>query len=196
MMNDWTGITEAAPAIEPVTLDELKTFCRIDGTAFDTMLTGYITACRQAVERLTGRSLINRAATLYFDQFPAGVAPLYLPRPPVQSVTSISYVDTEGAAAVMPSTDYRLDAASLMARIAPALDAEWPATAPVINAVTVVYVSGYGTTAASVPAALRECIKSLAADLFEHPEANAEMSLAENRTCKFLLNAYTNPGVA
>lgn len=194
-MTDWTGITEAAPATEPVTLEELKTFCRIDGSTFDTMLTGYITACRQAVERLTGRNLINRAVTLYFDEFPAGFAPLYLPRPPVQSVTSITYIDPDGTSTVMPGTDYRADLASVTARIAPALDAEWPATAAVINAVSVVYVSGYGTTAASVPAALRECIKSLAADLFEHPEANAEMTLTENRTYKFLLNAYTNPGV-
>lgn len=194
-MTDWTGITEAAPATEPVTLEELKTFCRIDGSTFDTMLTGYITACRQAVERLTGRNMINRAVTLYFDEFPAGFAPLYLPRPPVQSVTSITYIDPDGTSTVMPGTDYRADLASVTARIAPALDAEWPSTAAVINAVAVVYVSGYGTTAASVPAALKECIKSLAADLFEHPEANAEMTLTENRTYKFLLNAYTNPGV-
>lgn len=191
---DWTGIKiSAAPALEPVTVSELKTFLRLDTTDYDAMLGGYITACREAVEKHTRRTLISTTYELYFDNFPFVIE---LIRPPVQSVTSIIYIDDDGVSQTLSSPLYRTDLVSLYPRITPAYGEVWPTTQAISNAVKVTYIAGYGSAAASVPAALKECIKSLCADLFEHPESNTEMNLQESKTYKFLLNAFTIPGVA
>lgn len=194
---DWTGIkVSTAPAIEPVTVSELKTHLRLDGTTYDTMLAGYISACRDAVEKHTGRTLINTVLELYYDEFPSNNGELILIRPPVQSVSSIIYVDEDGVSQTLSSSLYRTDLVSLYPRITPAYDESWPDTQAVSNAVKITYTAGYGAAAANVPAALKECIKSLCADLFEHPESNVELNLQESRVYKFLLNAYTIPGIA
>jgi hypothetical protein len=54
----------------------------------------------------------------------------------------------------------------------------------------VAYTAGYGTTAASVPAAIRQGIISLVIDLFEHPERSPELSLQDNPSVRRLLDAY------
>lgn len=193
---DWTGIKVAtAPALEPVTVSELKTYLRLDGTTYDTMLTGYITACRDALEKHTGRTFITTALELYYDKFPANNDALILMRPPVQSVTSIVYVDEDGVSQTLSASLYRTDLVSLYPRITPAHDEDWPDTQDISNAVKITYSAGYGATAASVPAPLKECIKAMCADLFEHPESNVELTLQESRIYKFLLNAYTIPMV-
>lgn len=195
-MLDWTGLkVQVEPTVEPVTVAELKTYMRLDGSTYDTMLGGYLTACRQAVEKHTGRTLINTTRVLYRDGFPPDNETIELPYGPVQSISSIVYIDENGDQQTWAAANYYFDAFSVYARITPAHDVDWPDTQDQINAVKVTYVAGYGAAASAVPAPLKECIKALVSDLFEHPEANVEMTLAENRTYKFLLNAYSIPGI-
>ena len=40
-----------APSVEPITVTELKTFARIDGSDEDTLLSGFIAGARQACEK-------------------------------------------------------------------------------------------------------------------------------------------------
>lgn len=191
---DWTGIiTKTAPATEPVTVTELKDFLRLSGTSDDVLLGGLITAARAAVEKITGRTFITTVYQLYFDVFPLCIE---LARPPVQSISSITYIDEDGVLQTLLSSEYVVDVASLYGRIVPAYDEEWPDTQGIINAVCVEYKAGYGDAAASVPAPLKEAIKMLASDIYEHPEANVELSLSENKSMSFLLDAYKIPGVA
>lgn len=194
---DWTGIKiSSAPAIEPVTLAELKTYMRMDSTAYDTMLTSYITACRDAVEKHTGRTFISTTYELYFDGFPDDEGCLELLRPPVQSVSSIYYnQESDGVSTLLAASKYTTDLVSLFPRIQPAYGEVWPYTRDMLNAVKVTYIAGYGSAAASVPEAAKTCIKALANDLFEHPESNVEVTLNDNRCYKFLLNSITIPRV-
>lgn len=192
---DWTGVViKTAPAIEPVTVSELKDFLRLSGTDQDSMLTGFISAARAGVEIFTGRTLINTVYELFFDSFPA--AGVEMLRPPVQSVSSIYYINSDGVDTLLASTEYRVDVASIYGRITPAYGKTFPVTQAVTNAVKVTVTCGYGTTAASVPAPLKEAIKMIAADIYEHPEANVELTLTENKTVKFLLGAYKIPVIA
>lgn len=193
---DWTGIRiTSGPAVEPVTVAELKTFARIDASEYDSMLSGYITACREALEKHTGRTFISTTREVYLDYFPSSNGAIELPFPPVQSVSSIHYnQESDGVLTLLASTLYQVDIYSLYPRIIPAYDEDWPETRDMLNAVKVIYIAGYGAAATSVPAPIKECIKSLALDLFEHPEASVELTLNENRQYKFLLNAYSIPG--
>lgn len=190
---DWTGIkVSTPPATEPVTVPELKTYMSLDGTAFDVMLSGFITACRDAIEKHSGRTFISTSYEMYFDRFPGCIE---LMRPPVQSVTSIYYVNVDGVETLLASSQYRVDTVSLYPRIEPVYGATWPVTRNVSNAVKVTYLAGYGATAASVPQNIKSCIMAVAADLFEHRESNVEINLTENKTYKFLLNSFTIPRV-
>lgn len=190
---DWTGIkVSTPPAIEPVTIAELKTYMSLDSTAYDTMLTGFISACRDAIEKHSGRTFISTSYEMFFDGFPSVIELLH---PPVQSVTSIYYVNTAGADTLLASNQYRVDLASLFPRIEPAYGVLWPSIRNISNSVKVTYLAGYGTTAVSVPQNIKSCIMAVAADLFEHRESNLEINLTENKTYKFLLNSFSIPRV-
>src|SRR5690606_36285460 len=79
--------------------------------------------------------------TLTLDRFPCG--PIYLPYPPLQSVSSIGYVDPQGVAQTVGVADYQVDINSEPGRLVPAYGTTWPSTQCVLGAVTIEYVAGY-----------------------------------------------------
>lgn len=192
---DWTGIKiKTASAVEPVTVQEMREYLSLGGTEDDTLLTGLITAARAALEKMTGRTFITTTYQLYYDGF--FLSSVKLARPPVQSVSSITYVDDDGVTQTLPSSLYTVDISSLYGRISPAYGEIWPTTRAQDNAVCIEFKAGYGDAAASVPEPLKIAIKMLAADVYEHREANIEIALSKNRSLDFLLAGYTIPGVA
>ena len=82
-----------------------------------------------------------------------------VPKPPLQSITSITYVDEDGATQTLATSVYSVDAPTgptcARGRIYPKYEQEWPTTRCEPGAVTVTFVAGYGTTGASVPARLK-----------------------------------------
>ncbi len=58
------------PALEPVTLAEVRQFLRLDDDSEDTLLTGLIKAARETLEVQTGLALINQTLRLYLDSWP------------------------------------------------------------------------------------------------------------------------------
>ena len=84
------------PAEEPVTLAELKAWCRVDTSDDDALITGLGIAAREYVEQALGRQLVTATFDLIYDAFPE--AAIRIPRPPVQSVTPrLSFRFTSGA---------------------------------------------------------------------------------------------------
>lgn len=88
------------------------------------------------------------------DWFPCEIE---LRRPPVQSVTSVEYVDTAGSTQTLASSRYQLDASSAPGRLRPAYGDSWPTIRLIPNAVTITFVAGY-LTAAAVPAIAKRLI--------------------------------------
>ena len=155
-----------APAAEPLTTAEAKTHLRVDNSEDDVYIGALITAARQEVERYTGRALVTQTWDLTLDAFPWGNGPIWLPRPPVQSVTSISYVDDAGATQTWATANYRVDITGETARIEPAWSLNYPTTRGIVAAVTVRFVAGYGA-AAAVPALMVHAIKLLVGEWYE-----------------------------
>jgi Phage gp6-like head-tail connector protein len=60
------------PAVEPVSLSDMKTYLRVDQdfTEDDLMISGFISAARERVESFTSRSLINKTYLQCLDSFP------------------------------------------------------------------------------------------------------------------------------
>jgi uncharacterized phiE125 gp8 family phage protein len=163
----WSLTVTAPPALEPISLAEARDHLREDGTEQDVLIAGLIAAVRQHQEDTLGLALVSQTHALRLDSFPDEIE---LPRAPVQSVTSIAYVDTAGAAQTLSAVSYTVDIYSTPARIIPAYGLSWPDTRDVPNAVTVTYVAGYGATAAAVPDTLRSAALMRVADLYENRE--------------------------
>ena len=158
-----------------------------DFTDHDALIEALITAAREYAELICRRALITQKWQLTLDQFPApnmnigsanwygpqwGNTPgplttlqiegrsgseIWLPVSPVQSIESVTYIDSLGALQTLANTEYKLDKISSPARVVPAYGKAWPSTRNEINAVQVNFTSGYGAQA-DVPRGIRAAI--------------------------------------
>lgn len=129
-----------------------------------------IKAARMYCETVVGKSLMTQTLTLKRDAFPCGGEAIRLPRSPVQSVTSVSYVDTAGTTQTLSGALYQSDVASLPPRIAMLNQQPWPLADMRLSAVTVIYVAGYAS-AALVPETIKQAMHLLIAHWFNNREA-------------------------
>jgi uncharacterized phiE125 gp8 family phage protein len=179
------GLSVVTPPVEePVTLAEAKLWAKIDLPDDDPLVTGLIAAGRDYAERFCNRALVTQTLLLTLDSFgpdpleterffafaPPLSMVLRLPRAPVQSVTSVQYIDTAGNLQTMPSSQYLLDVVTEPARICPAWGQVWPVTQPYRPAaVQIKFVAGYGA-ATTVPDGIKRAIKTWLADAYYNRE--------------------------
>lgn len=170
------GLTRTvAPASEPLTASETRTWCRIDSddASQDDVLTVLISDARERCERITSRSLITQTWRLAIDDWPAGVEAITLPRgAPLQSVTSVEYQETAGVYTTLSASDYVVDIASEPGRVLPAagLTWNWGAVAtPATAVVMVTYVAGYGL-AAAVPKDIKRALLACVSHCYHNRE--------------------------
>lgn len=140
-------------------------------TTGDPQIAMLITAARQEAEKELHRYLITQTLDLYLDAFPCGRDET-INLPPLQSVTAITYTDTDGTTQTLAADLYTVDATSIPARITSAYGQSWPSTRDQANAVKVRFVAGYGA-AAAVPAAVKAWMLCRIAQM--HPGVKQEM---------------------
>lgn len=131
----------------------LGTSAPLTNTTLDPLIARFITTARQLAEIELGRYLITQTVDGYFDDFPGGDRRVYLP--PLQSVTSITYVDLDGTTQTLANTEYLVNDKSTPCWIEEAYSKMWPAVRQQANAVRVRFVAGYGA-AAAVPACIKD----------------------------------------
>ena len=153
------------PTAEPVTLAEAKRWLAVDASDKDDLIASLIAGARERVEKDTQRSLMTQTWRLKLDEWPADA--MELMRSPVQSVTSVQYLDSGGATQTVASGDYDVDTDSNPGAIRLGVGKTWPTTQAVMRAITVTYVTGYGATAAAVPAALLWAVRLQLELMFE-----------------------------
>jgi uncharacterized phiE125 gp8 family phage protein len=159
---------QTGPADEPVSVPEFKLHAHIDGNSEDANLLAYLKSARSYVETYTRRQLIQATWTLYLDEFPTDE--IAMPLPPLASVTHLKYYDTDGVQQTWAASNYREDTDSEPGRLARAYGVSWPGIQPIVNAIEIEFVAGYGTTPSSVPAGLRTAIMQLAAGWYRQRE--------------------------
>lgn len=153
---------QTAPDEEPITLDEAKAQCRVEHAEEDASFDLWIKSARQQLEEDYGRAFITQTLDWQLDAFPA-CRELVVPRPPLVSVASITYLDAAGVSQVLDASKYSVDTLSDPGRIVLAYGASWPLTRPVPAAVSVRFIAGYGA-AAAVPAAIKHAIRIMVED--------------------------------
>lgn len=136
----------------------------------DALVTALITVAREAVENFTELTVAVNTFQMKLDYFQD--LQIDLGTFPVNSITSITYVDTNGATVTMPSSDYVLDTFSKPAQITLAYDKTWPAVRNQPNAVTVTFQAGFTGNASpvtnAVPKALTQAMLLTITDLYEN----------------------------
>lgn len=160
-----------APTVEPVTLAEAKLWLKVEtgDTADDALITALIAAVRQMAEQKTGRALLGQTWQLTLDCFPDEIE---LTRVPILAVSSVKYLDRNGAQQTLDPASYTVDATMEPAWIVRAYNMGWPETRDDINAVEVRWTAGYDATdPTKVPEAIRQWMQLQLAAAYANREA-------------------------
>jgi uncharacterized phiE125 gp8 family phage protein len=165
------------PTTTPVTVSEAKDQISLLSNDHDTTIDRLIKAATEAAEKYTGRALITQTWRLALNSFP--VREIRLPRPTLQSITSIQYVDENGTLQTLGASLYDATADLEPARVEPAYGEVWPATRCEREAVRITYVAGYGDASTSVPESIRHAILLMVSQWFEYREPTSEKSIKE-----------------
>ena len=179
-----------APAVEPVSLADMKLHLRVDGTDDNALITALISVAREYVEIWTGRACISQTWTQTFDGFPDGAGNIELKRPPLLSVTSVVYADVDDADQTWSTGSYTVHTDTLPGHIELDYGESYPSTRDKEASVTVIFVAGYGAAATALPTPIIQAVKLIVGDLYEHREARTEARIEDNLTVQRLLWAY------
>ncbi len=136
----WSLTLVTGPVAEPISSASAKLWLRISHTAEDDLVDDLIQMVREQVEE-HGIAVMTQTWDLRLDRFPSVIR---IPMTPVQEVSSISYIDTNGDTQTLAASKYTVDWKSTPARIVPAYGLSWPSTRGEPNAVTVQFIAGYG----------------------------------------------------
>lgn len=149
-------VRTAGPTFEPVTLEEAKLHLRVTDVIEDEKIENLVSFARELVEADTGIAIGSSTWTYKLDDWPAGNA-IELPIRPIQSVTSITYIDTAGASQTWSSSNYTLDTGRVTPAIFLTYLAEWPTIRVIENAITITVTAGY-SAASAVPEMLKQLV--------------------------------------
>lgn len=156
----------SAPAAEPLTRLEAKEQLNVTITDDDAYIDALIMAARYAVEHATGRALITQTWKGRLDAFPCART-IRLPKPPLQSVDSVQYIDGQGATQTLSTSVYDVDIHSEPARIRLKEGETWPTTKDTANAVTITFTVGHGDQS-EIPEDIKTAIRFLVGHWYEN----------------------------
>jgi len=165
-MVDYRIEESTAPATAVVTTAEAKSQTVVNHATDDTLIDFLIEAATKEVQVLAGRQFVDATFKMYLNEFPSGDS-IRIPRSPLDSVTSITYVDADGATQTLSTDDYDVDTKGKRGSIRLADGSSWPTTKYTLNAVTIEFVAGYGS-AADVPNHHKQAILIAVTDLYEN----------------------------
>jgi len=189
---DWTGggftqVTEANDnATQEIQYTGLKQYIRVVSTVAtatcdfgvsvikqaatsneDDYITALIVAARRRIEDWLGRALITQTWYFYYDRFPSGDR-FTLEMGTLQSVTSVTYTDSDDDDTVIAATVYEANTAAIPGEVMLKHNQSWPTpTLKTVNPIVIEAVVGYGATAASVPENVRQALMILIQDMYE-----------------------------
>lgn len=159
-----------------ISTDDMKGYLKVDYNDDDTLIDDLIAAAAAHMDGrdgVLGRALLTQTWTLALDDFPCETwddpyAGIRVPLPPLQSVSSITYLDGLGVEQTLATSVYAVDTASQPGIISLKNGQSWPSVQDVRNAVTITFVAGYGATDAALPRPLRLAAQQLVATWYDN----------------------------
>jgi uncharacterized phiE125 gp8 family phage protein len=147
----------AEPETLLLTVEDARRHClAIDDE--DGYLADLIAAAQEEIEVSVRRALTVQTLRAVYEGFPCDADPLYLPRPPLVSVETITYVDEDGVSqAIDVDTETYVNTSSTPGAVLPIsgmAGAKWPKT-QAGRSVVVEFTAGYTTPPARAKHACR-----------------------------------------
>jgi uncharacterized phiE125 gp8 family phage protein len=132
------------PVLEPVTLATMRAYLGItqdDDTVRDAFIQSHIKTARESAESYTNTCIFEQTMLAYGSDFPRDCRHDWIDlKSPLQSVTSVTYVDRDGTEQTLDPENYKVDL--INHRIFLAWEKKWPEVRTEPNAVLIEYVSG------------------------------------------------------
>jgi len=161
------------PTIEPVSFAEAKTWLKVhtDVTEDDDLIRSLIKAARVWAESGTGQALMEQTIAQVWDYMP-NYGTFELAVSPVISVTTVGYLDANGAYQTWASTNYTVDDISTPPRVVVKGSVSLPDTADATeypNLWKITYKAG-NTTTMAVDANIKTAMLLQIAMMYENRE--------------------------
>lgn len=185
----------SAPADEPVTRDEAKTWLKVTHGEEDDLIDGLITSARQLFETETGRQVISADWLIYLEHFPRWPhQTIRVPRPPLTAVSSLKYRDPGGTLRTLAEDRYNVIAPvgpdAEPGRIDPAPSTFWPDTAHGVTDAVQIAITAGAADAPSVPEDVKRVIRQILGLLYDYRGPDANAIALENATLKRALGYF------
>lgn len=157
----------APPALEPISLVQMKEHLRVEHSSEDTLISAYITSARLHIEALLSKVLISQNWRINFDKLPTGKV-FHLPLAPILVLNSVSFYTEQTGPNVIPPVDYTIDLDSFRPRFSLNLQRQ---NLRAFGAYELNVTAGYGPAPEDVPADIRQALRLLVAHWYENREA-------------------------
>lgn len=171
------------PACEPIATEDAKLHLRVDLPDEDHLIDAAVMAARTYAENFMRRKLITQTVQFTMTGFCGPT--VELPLAPIQSITSVQYVDSAGTLQTLDAADYQLVNSVFPARLAPAYGLTWPVVRADYDSVIITAVVGYGDDADTIPGDIMAALRLLLGHFYE----NRQNELAGTIVSKVTLSA-------
>jgi Phage gp6-like head-tail connector protein len=185
------------PSEEPIALALAKLHLRVTTAVDDLLITNLIASARSLAEKETRRAFVTRTYELRLNRFPyytpifalnpltyerqpAGTdGQIWLPKPPLIAVNSLTYIDVNGATQTLDPSRYEVDSGGvLQGSLTPSFGNYFPQSRFQLNAIRINYDAGYGA-ASDVPEALIQAMLLQVGHWYRNREATTDQDLKE-----------------
>lgn len=160
----------------PLSLEEAKQQARVEVDADDDLITRLIGTATEYAEAYTERAIMPQVWEALYDCFPSRSI-IEVPRPPLISVDSITYLDSSGAEQTLSSAFYRVQVPrgpyAAKGKVILQPGRSWPAALRGPGAVRVRFTAGYSDEyeSAGIPETLKSALAIYVAELYENRES-------------------------
>lgn len=158
-----------APAVEPVSLAEAKSWLREDNDDEDQLIQTLLVSARLTLEAWTRRFFITQGWRLICDNWPfpkSGTKSITIAFAPFRAVTAIRVYNINDIASLIESTSYRVRGGDQGGCILFETPPKPPGRA--LEGVEIDFTVGYGSSPSQIPEPLRQAILLLVAHWREY----------------------------
>jgi uncharacterized phiE125 gp8 family phage protein len=152
------------PAVaDPITLEDAKTFCRIDGDVEDSLIVGMIKAATGITQNYAWMQWVTATYRTKIDRLEHEI---FIWKNPVKTIQSVTYYDENNVLQTLSTSKYSF---GLMNGCGVIRIKEVPRTYDRVDCVSILFTCGYGNQIA-VPAEVKSAMYLTIGHLYEHRE--------------------------
>lgn len=152
----------ASPTNEIITTALAKDWLRVTSSTDDTLITKLVTTARASAEAWLDRAFLTQSWEYWVDEHDILLRDdvIELPRPVLQTITSIDSFADDNTSTTFSSSNYYTDTASKPGRVALVSGNDWPSGLRNIASIRIIYKAGWGDAISNVETQYQEWIVS------------------------------------